>query len=91
MKEVIVKIIGTSHFIRSSNFGQIELITLVKQVEDCHHLFVFEGVHLWREFEFLIAIGSTLSALVELLQTAELPWFLSPLVGKIGLHHALWC
>jgi len=32
----------------------------VKQVEDRQHLFVFEGVHLWREFEFLIAIGVAL-------------------------------
>jgi len=54
MKEAVVGVNSASNFVRAPNFGKLKLITLEEHVKNCHHLFIFKGVHLRREFGFLV-------------------------------------
>jgi len=54
MEEAIVGIIRASYFIRAPNHWQLQLITLLEQVENCNHLLIFEGVLFRRKLEPLI-------------------------------------
>ena len=59
MEEAIVEIVSASYFIRASNLSQLQLITLLEEMEYYDHLLIFEGVLLWRKLELLI-IGAVL-------------------------------
>jgi len=59
MEEAIVGIVCASHFIRAPNLWQLQLITLLEQMEYCNHLLIFEEVLFQRKLELLIT-GATL-------------------------------
>jgi len=44
IENTIVGIIRSSHFVWASSLWQLNLVALVEQVEDYHHMLILEGV-----------------------------------------------
>ena len=54
-----LEVVRTPYFFWSSDFRKLEPVTLVEQVEDGHHLFIFERILSQKKLEFLIVVGAT--------------------------------
>ena len=64
VEEVVVEIVCTSNFIWAPDLRQLQLITFVEQMKDCHHLLIFERVLSLRRLTLWIITRFTLFLLL---------------------------